>query len=201
MNITINRSQNDTLFCVRLKQTVIYKKTQNRIMLFAFAGIALLVLGHNWYNDACFTAYTVGGAFFVGLAIMSYYETRMNRNVGFSANETLGNYQETNFATKIEITETALSYDTLKNHYRYNWRSFNMFKIYKKHIFLFRNNNYCNCFIIKRSELTKDEFAEFYEFLKKNMLEKGGFYAIRETGKQMKRHAKSVAEKTPTTIP
>jgi hypothetical protein len=70
-----------------------------------------------------------------------------------------------------------------------------MFKIYKKNIFLFRNNNYTNCFIIKRSELTKDEFFELYEFLKRNMLEKGGFYAIRSTGRQMKSHAKQMAGK------
>jgi hypothetical protein len=172
MKINIARSREDMLFCLRVKKMLITRQTQNRVIFFSFIAVALIILSGNGFTDTLYSRYALAGILFLGFAIMSYYETHISKSRGFNAADAVMNYRETDYGTKIEINDSELIFETLRNYHKFDWRSFNMFKIYKSHIFLYRNNNYANAFIVKKSELNKEEFTEFYAFLKKHMQEK-----------------------------
>jgi hypothetical protein len=172
MQIIINRSREAQKSINRLRKSIKQKGPVQKIVLFAIVGIVLFVLDNRGMSSENFNGYALAAMLFWGAGIAVYFNT-FHPKVTRDARLIMKSYDEADTIAnfKLEITDEYFSNEAGNYYTRLRWAAFHAFKLYNKCMLLYAGNSYDTMVIIRQNELSKEEFKEFYAFLKNKMAE------------------------------
>jgi len=172
MNININRTREDEVLCIKLKRSLTSRNANKNIFLFFALGIILTVFTNkDNFKDNSFSTNTLFGMIFFGFAIILSYQNYILKARKFQiAINVIKQYNGDKGCLRVIFNDDSFSLETFRNYHRYYWTAVNMFRIYKGYIILLNNSEYYYSLVIKKSELSQEEFDELYAFLKSQNL-------------------------------
>jgi len=173
MNIVFNRTKEDALSIARIKKKSKTKNYQLKIFVCIIVGFTFLFYSGVSMADSIdltsISGYSLIGALFLGGGLMLYLDKFYPKLI-FSPVEVIENYnknERNEFNLKIELTDDYIRYDMAGISVKVDWGCFKGFYTYKDNIFLLKNKTDKDpWFVIKRKELTQQQYNEFCDFLR-----------------------------------
>src|ERR1700744_2581322 len=156
MQITITRSREAQKAVNRFRKGLKTKGPQRKMAFFGIAGIVAIGYGAKGTNYDSWVIFSLAGAFFVGIAIMIYFE-HFQQKVTPDARLAMKGYHEMenplNF--KIELTNEYFANEAGDYYARFGWGAFHAFKVDKQCSLLYTgHSSHSGMVVIRKKELT-----------------------------------------------
>ena len=172
MNIVFTRTKEDAVSIARMKKKSKTKIYQRNVFICIIIGFAFLfysgVSTGGSIDITSFSGYSLIGTLFLGGGIVLYLD-KFYPKLSFSPSEAIENYnknERNEFNLKVELTDGYLRYDVAEISVKVDWVWFKGFYIYNDNIFLLKNKTDKDpWFVIKRKELSEQQYKELCKFL------------------------------------
>jgi hypothetical protein len=164
MEIQIKRNLNESSLGINKMQWKLLLKRYYVWITTTFI-LGAILIAVNYKNDSSVgLGLGMGLDFFAFLFLLNLF--RANEKSVDNIKKALSKLSETEQVVTMKINESKLIYESNEMKIEYNWGVFRNYKIYKDSIFLIVSS-YLDSFVIRKIDLTDNEFTELSNFVVK----------------------------------
>jgi hypothetical protein len=167
MNTTIKRTLIEELDCFKIKIKLISKGIRVGIVLFLLGVLAIVVCQNDFgiteNSLLCYLALEIflfTFSFFIFKRIYNYRV--LYKSFSKSA---LEEYDNIETYSTVHMDDFYFTYESKRKYYKFSWSSFVKYDFKDGNLVLMVNESYTLAFIVKRTELTPEEFRELFSLI------------------------------------